>query len=84
MDKQNPPQKKQPFLRDVEETSTPSETVRVTAGKQTTELVLHDNDFLQPQGNPWMWGGFLIVPLIVLLFAYAQGLLFSDRGGAVE
>lgn len=46
--------------------------------------VLHGNDFLRPRGNIWMWVGFLIVPFVVLLFGYAQGIFERNDDVAAE
>lgn len=76
---------KKPFLREDSGVSMPEggqgkkRSLKINQGPE-----LGDNDFLRPQGSLWMWLGFLAIPLIVLAFAYVQGLLFGEQVEAVQ
>ncbi len=74
--------KKTPYLAGDQ----PADTAQVGDGdtpvkeraRGPSEPVLRDNEFLAPQGDIRLWVGLLIVPFVVLLFAFLQGVFSGD------
>lgn len=72
---------KQPYLADVPQAEKAPKGKSAPTRKKTNkteEPVLMNNDFLDPPKNPYLWLGFLLVPLVVALFAYLQGFFTND------
>lgn len=73
--------KKTPYLAGDQPSDTAqvddSDTPVKKRARAPSEPVLRDNEFLAPQGDIRLWAGLLVVPFVVLLFAFLQG-VFSD------
>lgn len=82
MNDETPKQTKQPYLADVEasEASAQAPAARPKGSKRSSaDPALGSNDFLRPEGNIWMWLGFLLVPFAVVLLGYIRGVFDGEE-----
>ena len=81
------PPKKTPYLAKGTSADAPAENTGGEQGgdagitrqpRMRAEPILRDNEFLEPQGDIRLWAGLLVVPFVVLLFAFLQGFFSGD------